>query len=215
MPTQNRKPVPAKPDLLARYGLILPESTLRMLRKRGIRCETSLTLEYQQQQRRYVLRGTESGGAVSDMGRYCGFLSATGTPQPWLQPIDTPGVNGRHAIVLAPELARVDIFRVNRTYELSITLHRLESAPGQTRPRIVSRTLFQGVHGTLAIDLWKKANSSFRFSVAPIFYAESGDEKRLPTAFEHAVRVVTGAVSTIGCKRCCIAVPPLASTHSP
>ena len=50
----------------ARHGLALPQSTLRALKKRRIFCQTFLTLEYQRGQKRYVLRGTESGGAVDD-----------------------------------------------------------------------------------------------------------------------------------------------------
>jgi hypothetical protein len=52
----------------AQHGLALPEATLRALKKRGIYCQSSLTLEFQQLARRYVLRGVESGGAVVDMG---------------------------------------------------------------------------------------------------------------------------------------------------
>src|SRR5438067_496892 len=72
---------------LAQHGLTLPEATLRALRKRGIYCQSFLTLEFQSQLRRYVLRGTESGGAVADMGRYSAFLNSSGEPLPWLQPI--------------------------------------------------------------------------------------------------------------------------------
>jgi hypothetical protein len=48
-----------------------------------------------------VLRGVESGGAVSDMGRACAFVSPDGDPLPWLQLLDSIAVNGRHAIFLA------------------------------------------------------------------------------------------------------------------
>ena len=58
--------------------LALPAATLRALKKRGIYCQSSLTLEFQQLARRYVLRGVESGGAVVDMGRYCAYLSKEG-----------------------------------------------------------------------------------------------------------------------------------------
>ena len=62
----------------AQHGLALPAATLRALKKRGIYCQSSLTLEFQQLARRYVLRGVESGGAVVDMGRYCAYLSKEG-----------------------------------------------------------------------------------------------------------------------------------------
>jgi hypothetical protein len=87
--------------------LTLPGATLRALKKRGIYCQSFLTLEFQSQLRRYVLRGTESGGAVADMGRYCAYLNSSGEPLSWLQPIDSLGINGRHAVVIAPELVRL------------------------------------------------------------------------------------------------------------
>src|SRR5258707_10923237 len=57
----------------ARHGLVLAPSTLKALQKRGIYCTTGVSLEHQHLARRYVLRGVESGGAVSDMGRACAF----------------------------------------------------------------------------------------------------------------------------------------------
>jgi len=56
---------PAKPDAnntnrYARYGLPLPQQTLRALEKRGIYCQPSVSIEHQHLARRYVLRGVES-----------------------------------------------------------------------------------------------------------------------------------------------------------
>src|SRR5580698_3969746 len=107
----------------ALYGLALPASVLRALQKRGIYCTPGITLEHQHLARRYVLRGVESGGAVSDMGRACAFVSPDGEPLPWLQSLDTIAVNGRHAIFLAECLVRVEMLRTVRTCELAITLH--------------------------------------------------------------------------------------------
>ena len=78
---------PAKPDANnanrhARYGLSLPQQTLRALEKRGIYCQPSVSIEHQHLARRDVLRGIESGGAVADMGRYCAYLDADGSPAP-------------------------------------------------------------------------------------------------------------------------------------
>ena len=87
----------------ARYGLSLPQQTLHALEKRGIYCQSSVSIEHQHLAQRYVLRGVESGGAVSDMGRYCAYLDADGNPAPWLQQIDSISGNGRHAIVIAPK----------------------------------------------------------------------------------------------------------------
>jgi hypothetical protein len=49
----------------ALYGLALPSNLLRALQKRGIYCTPGVSLEHQHLAGRYVLRGVESGGAVS------------------------------------------------------------------------------------------------------------------------------------------------------
>jgi hypothetical protein len=192
----------------AQHGLTLPEAALRALRKRGIYCQSFLTLEFQSQVRRYVLRGTESGGAVADMGRYCAYLNSTGEPMSWLQPIDSLGVNGRHAAVIAPELVRLDMLRIGRTYELAITDHDLVVIPGTIRPRMGSKLLFRGRQGTLAVELWKSVNKDLRGEIAPVFYTAAGEVRQLPSQFEDAVRKVTGALSCVGCKHSHIATPP-------
>ena len=163
---------PAKPDANnanrhARYGLSLPQQTLRALEKRGIYCQPSVSIEHQHLARRYVLRGVESGGAVADMGRYCAYLDADGNPAPWLQQIDSISGNGRHAIVIAPELVRIEMLRIGHTYELAITRLWLKSEEGHTRPAIVTAPLFRGHQGTLAVELWNAENKSLRGTVAP------------------------------------------------
>ena len=127
------------------YGLALPASVLRALQKRGIYCTPGVSLEHQHLARRYVLRGVESGGAVSDMGRACAFVAPDGSPLPWLQSLHSIAVNGRHAIFLAESLVRLEMLRSVQTYELAITLHTVSRVPGRKRPRdcfeaAVSRT---------------------------------------------------------------------------
>ncbi len=100
----------------ARYGLSLPMQTLRALEKRGIHCQPSVSIEHQHLARHDVLRGFESGGAVVDMGRYCAYFDADGNPAPWLQQIDSISGNGRHAIVIAPELVRISMFQLSALY---------------------------------------------------------------------------------------------------
>jgi hypothetical protein len=95
----------------ALHGFTLPASVLRALQKRGIYCTPGISLEHQHMAKRYVLRGVESGGAVSDMGRACAFVSPDGDPLPWLQLLDSIAVNGRHAIFLAESLVRVEMLR--------------------------------------------------------------------------------------------------------
>jgi hypothetical protein len=43
-------------------GLRLSRQALRVLRERGIFAQSSLSLQYQQLAKRYVVRGVESGG---------------------------------------------------------------------------------------------------------------------------------------------------------
>src|SRR5664280_3106394 len=64
-------------ELIARRGLTLPEPTLTRLRTVGIWCEANLTLQRRDQE--WLIRGQESGGAVSDIGRYVSFCKEDGT----------------------------------------------------------------------------------------------------------------------------------------
>jgi hypothetical protein len=192
----------------ARYGLPLPQQTLRALEKRGIYCQPSVSIEHQHLAQRYVLRGVESGGAVADMGRYCAYLVADGGPVPWLQVIDSISGNGRHAIVIAPELVRIEMLRVGHTYELAITRLWLKSEEGHARPAIATAPIFRGRQGTLAVELWNAENKSLRGTVAPLFYTAAGEVLDLPERFDEAIRKITGAVACLGCKHTHIALAP-------
>src|SRR5262245_11021371 len=86
-------------DSPALRGLRLPSVTLKNLRSRGIYCQPSVSIEHQHLAKRYVLRGVESGGAVSDLGAYCSFVDDEGRGLSWLQRVDSITVNGVHAIV--------------------------------------------------------------------------------------------------------------------
>ena len=207
---------PAKPDANnvnrhARYGLSLPQQTLRALEKRGIYCQPSVSIEHQHLARRYVLRGVESGGAVADMGRYCAYLDADGNPVPWLQQIDSLSGNGRHAIVIAPELVRIEMVRIGHTYELAITRLWLKTEEGRSRPAIATALVFRGHQGTLALELWNAENKSLRGTVAPVFYTAAGEAFSLPEHFDTAIQKITGAVACVGCKHTHIAVAPVAN----
>src|SRR6266581_87614 len=103
---QDRSP---SSSALALHGLSLPGGVLKALRKRGIYCVPGISVEHQHLGKRYVLRGVESGGAVSDMGRACAFVAPDGSPLPWLQPSHSIAVNGRHAILLAESMVRIEM----------------------------------------------------------------------------------------------------------
>jgi hypothetical protein len=182
------------------HGLSLPRSVLDALERRGIYCLSTISLEHQHLANRYVLRAVESGGAVSDIGRACAFVALDGCPLPWLQRIDSIGVNGRHAIYLAETLVRLEMLRVGRTYELAVTSHTLSSVPGRTRPVIRSATIFRGRDGTLPVDLWKQEHQALRGNLAPVFYSRSGEALKLPEAFEPAIKRITACVCCIGCR---------------
>ena len=203
-----KKPKP--PRAASSHGLVLPLGTLKALQKRGIYCAPGVSLEHQHLARRYVLRGVESGGAVSDMGRACAFVAEDGSPLPWLQPIHSIAVNGRHAILLAESMVRIEMLRSERTWGLVITLHTLSRVLERERPQIVSKPLFRGRDGVLSVDLWKDEHRGLRGKLAPIFYSRAGEAVPFPPLFEEAIRKITAAVCCVGCKHTHVGVPPMA-----
>jgi hypothetical protein len=192
----------------ALYGMELPAGALKALQKRGIYCTPGISLEHQHQANLYVLRGVESGGAVSDMGRACAFVAADGSPLPWLQSIHSIAVNGRHAIFLAESMVRLEMLRSVQTCELAITVHTLSSAPDRRRPEIASKLLFRGRDGVLPVDLWKEEHRPLRGMLTPIFYSRSGEVLPLPPQFEEAIRRITAATCCVGCKHTHVGIPP-------
>jgi hypothetical protein len=186
-----------KRDEMARRGLWLPTK----LQKVGIRVEAGVSIEYQELARRYVLRGKESGGATSELGGYCSFVSSDGLPLGWTQKIDTIAVNMVHAVVIAPAFVRVEVLRVEHTYDLLITRHSLESAEEQGRkPRLVNEIVFHGRLGQLPLDLWAR-DKQFRGSLCPAFITRSGDPLPLPAAFEEPAKQAVAGACCIGCRR--------------
>ena len=191
------------------HGIALPASTLKALEKRGIYCVPGVSVEHQNVAKRYVLRGIESGGAVADMGRACAFVLPDGQPIPWLQSIDTIAVNGRHAIVLAESLVRIEMVRVIRTCELAITSHSLSVPPGLTRPEVMSKLLFRGSDGALPADLWQEEHKALRGELTPVFYSRAGELIDLPDRFETAIKKLTAAICCVGCRHTHVAVAPV------
>ena len=89
-------------QLLNQVGLRLSRQALRVLKERGIFVQAAVSLEHQHLAKRYVVRGVESGGATGDVGRYVTFTQEDGQPIEYLHPVEAIGVNGVHAVVLAP-----------------------------------------------------------------------------------------------------------------
>ncbi|HSZ62095.1 MAG TPA: hypothetical protein VK828_09865 [Terriglobales bacterium] len=201
----NRRP---EAEILARQGLRLPPITLKCLRTVGIYCQPSVSIEHQHLAKKYVLRGVESGGAIAEVGAYASFVDEQGHALPWLQRVDSIGVNGVHAIVVAPVLIRVQMLRIERTYDLLITRHQLAKSGTSHRPRLESSVLFYGRRGSLEIELWGK-DVGFRGTVCPVFYTRAGERSALPNEFQDAADRVTSAVCCLGCRHCHLLVPNL------
>ena len=133
-------------------GLRLSRQALRVLKERGIFVQAAVSLEHQHLAKRYVVRGLESGGAVGDLGRYVTFAREDGRPIECLHPVEAIGVNGLHAVVVAPVLVRIEMLRKGQTYELLITQHRPGEPIDGKRPALETKVLFRGIHGRLELD---------------------------------------------------------------
>jgi hypothetical protein len=188
-------------QFLSQLGLTLSRQELRVLKDRGIFAQSAVSLEHQHLARRYMVRGLESGGAVGDLGRYVTFAHPDGHPIEYLHPVDSIGVNGLHAVVIAPVLVRVEMLHKGRTYELLITQHRPSEAIDGKRPVLESKVLFRGVHGRLEMDLSGKDKNQSG-AVLPKFYSMAGEQVTVPKRFQEAIRAVTKAANCIGCSHC-------------
>jgi hypothetical protein len=193
-------------QILALRGLRLPAVTLKGLQTSGIYCQPAVSIEHQHLARRYVLRGVESGGAVADLGAYCGFVAEDGQPMPWLQRVDSIAVNGVHGVVISAGFVRLQMLRVQRTYDLLITRHCLANREDGKRPKVESSILFSGRRGALEMDLASK-DAELRGQVSPVFYSRSGEPARLPSQFQDAVVRITAAASCVGCRHCHLLQP--------
>ena len=193
-------------EVLARQGLRLPPPVIKHLRNSGIYSQPSISIEHQHLASRYVLRGVESGGAVAEFGAYSSFVGEHGEPLGWLQRIDSVGVNGVHAVVIAPVLVRIEMVRIQRTYDLLITRHTLVASTPSPRPRLQSEIVFFGRRGSLELELWGK-DIAFRGSIAPVFYTRSGETAEFPGEFQRAAALITNAVCCVGCRHCHLLQP--------
>ena len=194
-------------EVEARRGMTLPGRALRRLAQVGIFARPAVSLEHQHLARRYVVRGVESGGAVAEIGRYVTFCTETGEPLAYLHPLDALGVNGVHAVVVAPVLVRVEMFRSGRTYDLLITRHTPGAVADDRRPKLQSAVLFRGLAGYVDLDLLGK-DKALAGSVVPAFYSRGGEPLGIPAAFESVVMAITVAVNCRACKHSHYLVAP-------
>ncbi|HJT68640.1 MAG TPA: hypothetical protein VJ731_00495 [Terriglobales bacterium] len=198
----------AKQNLLAQRGLALPKRVLRHLREAGIFAQPHVSLEHQHLVRRYVVRGIESGGAVKEVGRYVTFCGPTGEPLPYVHPIDAIGVNGVHAVVIAPILVRVELFRSGRTYQLLITRHEPAMVENGKRSQLEIRVVFRGVDGFLDAVPNEKAKD-LSSSGMPRFWSRAGEVREIPPPFAPAVRAATLGSNCQGCSHAHFSVAPV------
>jgi hypothetical protein len=171
--------------VLGLRGLRLPAIALRGLQQAGIVCHPAISIEYQRAGARYVIRGVESGGAVSHLGAYCGFVDEAGFSLSIRQPMMTMGVNGAHQAVLSPSLVRIQMFRAGTICELLITHHRLVPVDAE----------------------WFARNRQVSQCAAPVFSSRGGDEVQVPERFHNAVACVTAGVCCAGCRHCHLSDP--------
>ncbi len=142
-----------------------------------------------------VVRGTESGGAIEPIGHYVTFAADDGQPLEWLHPQDAIAPNQTHAVVVAATLVRIEVFRLQRNYEVAITKHATKIVNG--KPKLVSRMVFRG-HGFLGLELWNK-EKAFRGVVLPTFSTRGGDEVPVPEPFQPALKAAVEGSCCIGC----------------
>ena len=198
-----------KQDFLARRGIALARRVLRRLDEVGIFAQPSVSLEHQHLAGRYVMRGIESGGAVKEIGRYVTFCGPHGEPLAYLHPVDAIGLNGVHAVVVAPVLVRIELFRAGRTCQLLITKHHPGKVENGRRPPLENIVLFRGVNGFIDSESFGKEDH-LPTSPMPGFWSRSGEQREIPPAFAAAVRGATTGATCVGCCHSHCLVAPLA-----
>jgi len=180
--------------------LMLPHSAREKLSAAGIYCQPRVSLAHQKSPQRHVLRAVESGGAVREFGHYVAFCEGDGKPIPWLQPLESITANGPHAVIIAPLLIGVEIFRVGHTYELLICRHEARSGQNGKPPYVFSQPVFVGRQGHLSLELWGR-DKEVAGEIAPEFFTHGGERNEIPPRFLLTVRAVTKGVTCLGCEK--------------
>jgi hypothetical protein len=170
----------------------------RRLQEAGILCQPEVSLQYQTLAKRSVLRGVESGGAIKEIGRYVTFCDEKGERIAWLQPIDSVGVNGRHAVVIALGLVSVEVFRVRNTYDVLIAKYDVSQPAEGQRGRIEARVLFRGRQGHLPLDLTGD-EKGMAGQIVPEFFNRAGERVEIPPEFVAALKAAVRGAACVGC----------------
>ena len=180
-------------------GLRLAKRVWRSFAEAGIFAPAQVSLEHQHLAQRYVVRGVEAGGAVAAIGHYVTFAGTDGEPLRYLHPLDSVGVNGVHAVVVAQTLVRVEVFRSGHTYQVLISRHSVGEVRNGRRPSIETEVLFKGLDGYVNLELWGR-DKAHAGSVPPQFYSPGGELMGIPAAFEPAMLGATKGACCIGCR---------------
>jgi len=170
----------------------------RRLQEAGVLCQPEVSLQYQTLAKRAVLRGVESGGAMKEIGRYVTFCDELGEPIPWLQPIDSVAVNGRHAVVVAPALVSVEVFRVRNTYDVLIVRHDVVQPADGRRGRIEAKVVFRGRQGYLPMDL-TGGEKNMAGQIVPEFFSKAGEHIDIPAEFCKVLRAAVRGATCLAC----------------
>ena len=170
----------------------------RRLQQAGIWCQPEVSLHYQALAKRSVLRGVESGGATKEVGRYITFCGEKGDRVAWLQPIDSVASNGRHAVVIAPSLVSVDVFRMRNTYDVLIAKHEAAQGVNGRRGRIEAKVLFRGRQGHVPLDLAGE-DKPMAGQILPEFFNKGGERIEIPGEFAGAVKAAVRGANCVGC----------------
>jgi hypothetical protein len=104
--------------------------------------------------------------------------------------------------VIALELMSVEMARIDQTYQLLVTRHRIGPPVAGRKPPVESVVLFRGIDGQLPQKLVNQG-------LTPEFFTRAGEVKPIPEEFVDAVRVVTTGVSCVNCRHCHGLVEPL------
>lgn len=179
-------------------GLRLPMQALTSLQQSGILCDPAISILRQNMASTYVIRGRESGGTVAHLGAYCGFVGESGEPLQWLESLQNVSRNGFHAMVFAPKLVRVHVFRYQESYDLLITRHRLMPQAGRVRPLLENAILFYGVRGR--VDAQCHGTTELVSDPLPVFDDGFGNPISIPPRFEWAARSAILGACCNGCK---------------
>jgi hypothetical protein len=124
--------------------------------------------------------------------------------------MDAIGVNGVHAVVIAPVLVRIELFRAGRTCQLLITKHQPGKVDNGRRPLLENSVLFRGMNGFLDTEQLGKEGDLSGWA-RPRFWSRGGEEREIPSVFTAAVRGATTGVTCLGYSRSHCLLPPLAA----